>query len=190
MAPGWIRYSERFYNWILGLYPDEYRQEFGAEMAYVFSESLRETYREQGVTGIVTYWIRIFFDAGRSIINEYISASERNTDMKTQSTDIVMQNKIFGWMALGTIALLLIPLALMTLNIPILDPGSGYEVINWSPFDFVAMGILLFGSGSLFVFAARKVRKKYRLAVAAIAVLGFLWLWAELAVGVFTNWGS
>jgi hypothetical protein len=30
----------------------------------------------------------------------------------------------------------------------------------------------------------------YRILAAAAIVVVFVWLWAELAVGVFTNWGS
>ncbi len=34
-----------------------------------------------------------------------------------------------------------------------------------------------------------KIRQN-ALIVTALIVLVFLWLWAELAVGIFTNWGS
>ncbi len=71
------------------------------------------------------------------------------------------------------------------------DPGSGFEIINWGLFDFIVMGFMIFGTGSMFVLIARRVQKKSHRIVLAIAfLLGFLWLWAELAVGVLTNWGS
>lgn len=110
--------------------------------------------------------------------------------MSTYSTDIILHNKVFALIALGTMFILTVPLALMMFRIPLLDPGSGYEVINWSPGDFLAMAILIFGTGSVFVVIARKVNRKNRIAVAIACILGFLWLWAELAVGIFTNWGS
>jgi len=51
------------------------------------------------------------------------------------------------------------------------------------------MGTLIFGMGSLYALVARRVRK-HRFIIGGVFVLTFLWLWAELAVGVFTNWGS
>jgi hypothetical protein len=62
--------------------------------------------------------------------------------------------------------------------------------INWTLGDFIVMGILLFGTSSAFVLTARKSNKKYRAAIGIAFLIVFLWLWAELAVGVFTNWGS
>lgn len=62
--------------------------------------------------------------------------------------------------------------------------------VNWTPFDFIVMGVLLFGMASLYVLVARRVLKKQRLLVGAICVAAFLYIWAELAVGIFTNLGS
>lgn len=100
-------------------------------------------------------------------------------------------NQAFVRVAVGTILLLMVPFLLMNFKIPLYDPGSGYEVLNWDLSDFIIMGILIFGTGSLFVLTARKVQKKAHRIVLVIAfLLGFLWLWAELAVGILTNWGS
>ncbi|MFU8895736.1 MAG: hypothetical protein ACNA8J_05065 [Gammaproteobacteria bacterium] len=49
---------------------------------------------------------------------------------------------------------------------------------------------LLLGMGSLFVLLARKMPRKYRWVVGGLVAAAFLYLWAELAVGVFTNLGS
>jgi hypothetical protein len=100
--------------------------------------------------------------------------------MKTDFTTLVMQNKVFGWLALGTGLLLLIPLVAMQFS-------SG---VNWTASDFIVMGALLFVTGSLFVLAARRVERKYWVAVGFVVGLAFFYLWAELAVGIFTNWGS
>lgn len=90
---------------------------------------------------------------------------------------------------LGVSLILLIPFLFMQLGIGLYDPGSGFETLNWSGFDFIAMGALLFAAGLLLDFIIRKAGK-YRVLGIIIVVLLFLWLWAELAVGVFTNWGS
>lgn len=63
------------------------------------------------------------------------------------------------------------------------------DEVVWTLSDFVIAGVLLFGAGLLLDMALRKAGK-YRLAAAAAITFAFLLLWAELAVGIFTNWGS
>jgi hypothetical protein len=102
-----------------------------------------------------------------------------------------MQNKIFIWIAIATVLILAVPLLLMLLQIPLPDPGDTPSALDWSFFDFLLMGLLLSGTGSVFVFLARMIQNtSHRVAIAVCLVFAFLWLWAELAVGVFTNWGS
>lgn len=60
---------------------------------------------------------------------------------------------------------------------------------NWDLTDFIIIGILLLGACSLYVFAVQKF-PKYRVALAILFVLTVMYVWAELAVGIFTNLGS
>jgi hypothetical protein len=99
--------------------------------------------------------------------------------MKAKSTDILMQNKIFGWIAAATAVILLVPLIAMQFT----------KEVNWTVSDFVIMGILLFGMGALFIVAARRVHG-HRLLLGVVFLATLLYIWAELAVGIFTNWGS
>jgi hypothetical protein len=87
--------------------------------------------------------------------------------------------------ALITLALLLIPLVLQ-LTIGTGVDGQGF---NWTLSDFVIIGSLIFIAG-LFIDWARRRAGKYRVIAITLIVVAFLWLWAELAVGLFTNWGS
>lgn len=95
-------------------------------------------------------------------------------------TDIITQNKIFAWIVLATGLILAIPLVAMQFT----------DEVKWTPADFAVMGTLLFATGSLFVLAARKLNKKYRLALGAAFLIALLYAWAELAVGIFTDIGS
>ena len=92
----------------------------------------------------------------------------------------VMRNGVFAWIALATGIVLLIPLIAMHFT----------SEVNWDPSDFLVMGALLFGTGSTFVLIARKVPRKYWILVAITCVVALLYVWAELAVGVFTDIGS
>lgn len=86
-----------------------------------------------------------------------------------------MDNKIFIWVGVATVLILLIPLIAMQFS----------EDVVWGLFDFIIMGALLFGTGSVFVLAARKVRGTKRVIVGAVIFIIFLLIWAELAVGLF-----
>ena len=94
--------------------------------------------------------------------------------------DILSRNIIFLWIAAGSAVLLLIPLVAMQVT----------TEVNWQFTDFIVMGLLLFGTGSLFVVTARLIPNRYRLWAGLGCLMLFLFIWAELAVGVFTNWGS
>lgn len=100
--------------------------------------------------------------------------------MKTKRTDIIANNKIFGYLALATTIILLIPLIAMQFN-------TG---VNWDLTDFLIMGTLLLGTGTIFIFVARVTQKKYRTLIRICFLLTILYIWIELAVGIFTNWGS
>lgn len=90
-----------------------------------------------------------------------------------------MQLKTFMRPALIAFGILLIPFLAMQFT----------SEVNWTLSDFLIMGVLLFVTGLLIEVSLLKMGK-YRV-VAALGILALsLWLWAELAVGVFTNWGS
>ncbi|HET7631373.1 MAG TPA: hypothetical protein VFK16_03565 [Gemmatimonadaceae bacterium] len=100
--------------------------------------------------------------------------------MNENSGSLVMRNGVFGWLALATGVLLLVPLVAMQFT----------SAVNWNLADFIVGGLLIFGFGSAFVLAARRLQRRYWLATGAVVVLVFLYVWAELAVGVFTHLGS
>ena len=100
--------------------------------------------------------------------------------MIVASKDIVFHKNTFIWIAIFTGAILLIPLIAMQFT----------DEVNWSIADFVVMSLLLFGMGSLFVLISRKTAKKHRVYLALIFLVAFLYIWAELAVGVFTSLGD
>ena len=62
------------------------------------------------------------------------------------------------------------------------------DEVNWDATDFVVMGALLLITGvALEIVAARLLRTSHKLIAACVVLAAFLYLWAELAVGIFTN---
>lgn len=86
------------------------------------------------------------------------------------------KNKRLTGIVLTVALLLLIPLIAMQFT----------DEVDWSPFDFVIMGILLLGTGLMSEFVMRKVKKnQYRIILVGAILIAFLLIWAELAVGIF-----
>jgi hypothetical protein len=60
------------------------------------------------------------------------------------------------------------------------------DEVDWKLFDFIIMGILLFGTGLLCELVLRIVKSiKYRIIICAAVLFIFFLIWAELAVGIF-----
>jgi len=58
--------------------------------------------------------------------------------------------------------------------------------VNWSLFDFIVMGFLLGLTGLSIHFIIEKIRNKtFKIVTIIFALIIFLMIWVELAVGVF-----
>lgn len=83
--------------------------------------------------------------------------------------------------ALATVFILLIPLVAMQFT----------DEVNWELADFVIIGTLLMGTGLTYELMASKMKNaKHRIVLAIVLLAALLYIWAELAVGIFTNLGS
>lgn len=89
---------------------------------------------------------------------------------------MITQHRNLFVILLSTAFLLLIPLVAMQFT----------PEVNWSPLDFLVMGVLLFGAGLAGERVWRTVKKtEYRIALLLAVLALFFLIWAELAVGVF-----
>jgi hypothetical protein len=78
----------------------------------------------------------------------------------------------------------------MILMVPLVAMQFTNEVA-WTPRDFITAGALLFGAGMVYLLATRNMSKaRNRIAIGIAVVAALLYVWAELAVGIFTKWGS
>ena len=79
------------------------------------------------------------------------------------------------YVAFATSAILVAPLVIMQFT----------NEVNWGIFDFIVMGILLFGAGLAYVLISRISESiAYRTAVGVAVVAGLLLIWINLAVGI------
>lgn len=100
--------------------------------------------------------------------------------MRPVGNDFLLRKDVFVWIALATGLILLIPLIAMQFT----------AEVNWGREDFFVMGFLLFSTGSLFVLVARRVPRGRRPVIGVLFAAALIYIWAELAVGVFTNLGN
>lgn len=81
--------------------------------------------------------------------------------------------------------LLLFAAVIGILSIPLIAMQLTNEV-NWTAFDFLIMGILLFGTAIIIELIIRNVKTlKARIILCAVVVFILAIIWAELAVGIF-----
>ena len=82
-----------------------------------------------------------------------------------------------------------LPIILLSVAFLLLIPFLAMQFstqVNWSPIDFLVMGMLLLGAGLGIDLVLRKVKKlEYRIALCLAAIVLVLLIWGELAVGIF-----
>ena len=89
---------------------------------------------------------------------------------------MLTQNKRLITIMISVGLLLLIPLIAMQFS----------NDVNWSLFDFVIAGVLLFGASLIFELVMRTIKKKQtRILLILILAAVLLLTWIELAVGLF-----
>ncbi|MBT8083900.1 MAG: hypothetical protein KJN72_01645 [Woeseia sp.] len=83
------------------------------------------------------------------------------------------------WVAVATGLILLVPFIAMQFT----------SEVNWDLQDFLIMGLLLLCAGSLFVVISRRSSLRGKILTGVVIAAIFLFVWAELAVGIFTHSG-
>ena len=89
---------------------------------------------------------------------------------------MITQDKRLIAILLSVPLLLLIPFIAMQFS----------SQVNWSPFDFLVMGILLPGTGLTIELVIRRIKNiKHRIILFTVILATCFLIWAELAVGIF-----
>lgn len=100
--------------------------------------------------------------------------------MKTLGNNVFLRNLDFVGVALVTGLILLIPAVAMHFG----------DDVKWDAADFLVAGFLLLGAGSLFVLITRRTPRRWRAVTGILCAAVLLDIWAELAVGIFTDLGN
>ncbi len=162
-----IERYRNLYSKLLHFYPQPYRERFIEEMQQTFNDLCRE--RTEVKKGLLGFLLWTFTDTAIAIIKQNI-------------TFITMQNitkRLTMW-ALGVTALLLIPLTLSIQQRGMENPDWG-----WTGFDFVFMGILLFGAALAYELIVRRITSTvYKAAVALAGVTSVVLIWINASVGI------
>lgn len=170
-----INSSEQLYAFLLRFYPSRFQEQFGNEMRYVFSESLREAYTEQKEHGVMMLWLRTIIDGAKSFITQHIENFYERRSMSSQKT-VAKSNQDLVYIAMGSVAILLFPLIGMQFS----------SEVDWNMFDFIVMGVLLASMSVLYAVLSRMTSDISKRIFIGLVVLTLLMLiWAELAVGIF-----
>jgi len=161
-----IQRYRRWYARLLRLYPKPHFERFGESMAQTFMDLLRE--RAGRGRRLFGYAGRMFFETAAVILRERTSL-------------LIMRNKNIIRIALATAGILLVPFIAMQFT----------DEVNWSLFDFILMGCVLFGVGLAYeLFARRSKKVTYKVAFGIGLVTAFLLFWVNGAVGIIGNEGQ
>lgn len=91
------------------------------------------------------------------------------------------KNKDLIGIACAIVFILLLPLIGMQFS----------SEVNWGQEDFMVIGTLLVGGGLAYALISRLTHNTARRIAIGITITAIIALiWIELAVGLFTNWGS
>jgi hypothetical protein len=160
---GAVETSQRVYRALLRAYPRELRSEYGDEMVRCFRDLSREALEDGGRLGLTALWARTLLEWLFTALNERSTMFARHA-----------YRPVVG-VAVATVAILMIPFVGMRIS----------NDWNWSLFDFIVMGALIFGTGLAYVLISRKGgTTAYRFAVGTALAAAFLLVWINLAVGV------
>jgi hypothetical protein len=154
------KHYRTLYARLLRLYPETFRNRFAESMEQTFHDLCRE--RRAADRRCLAFVLGLFGETFAGILRE-------------RSTLIMPPRRNFIRLALITASILAVPLVGMQFS----------DEVDWSLFDFVVAGALLFGAGLTFELVIRRSRNvAYRVATGMACVTALLLIWITLAVGV------
>lgn len=150
----------KLYGRLLRLYPETFRSRFAESMEQTFHDLCRE--RRAGERGLFAFALGLFGETFAGILRE------RSAEIMPPRRNIIR----LAWITASILAVLLVGMQFS-------------DEVDWSLFDFVAAGALLFGAGLTFELVARKSGNvAYRIATGLACAAALFLIWINLAVGI------
>lgn len=94
--------------------------------------------------------------------------------------ELLQRKNAFMWLVVFTLLFLLVPFVAMQITTQVM----------WSGFDFLVMGALLLIVGSLLILIARNLSLGAFRWLSIIILITAVYVWVELAVGLFFSLGN
>lgn len=94
--------------------------------------------------------------------------------------ELLQRKHAFMWLVVLTLLFLLVPFVAMQITTQVM----------WSGFDFLVMGALLLIVGSLLILIARNLSSGAFRWLSIIILMTAVYVWVELAMGLFFSLGS
>ena len=150
----------RLYAVLLHLYPAQFRRRFAEGMEQTFHDLCRER-RSEG-HGLFLFALGVFAETSHAIFLERMA--------------LLMPSRTYV-----TRLLLVVAFVLSIPAVAMLFTGE----VQWTAFDFVLMGALIFGAGMAYGVISRLAPEApYRYGTAIAIATGFLLIWINGAVGI------
>ncbi len=97
--------SERVYRLLLFVYPPAYRREYGPPMIQAYRDLCRNAYRQRGMVGLVSLWLRLLADLFTSSIGQHLEAVREGcimTEKEHVETTVAatLALSVVGWLGL------------------------------------------------------------------------------------------
>ncbi len=83
------------YEQLLIIYPQEFRERFGAEMADVFDEAMRDALVERGFVGATSLWLSSLWELGTTAVGSWL----KNEKVMAGAAAFFVASFLFVWLA-------------------------------------------------------------------------------------------
>ena len=132
-----IETSRRVYTWLLGLYPQEHRSEYGAEMVRLFTDQCRSAINQRGRPGLVALWLRTLVDLGKTALIEHLSSPQAKTGLLQATPGMALPWK-------GVLLVLIPGLVFFISQIGQLTGKDWFfSTLNWASYAFLVPVVIV-----------------------------------------------